>query len=64
MERIKLTQRELHTYIQEALLPDEAYEKVKELAKSFKADLENQQQAIADKKSKNNEQIQALKNAD
>jgi hypothetical protein len=61
MERIKLTQRELYTYIQEALLPDEAYKKVKELAKSFNADLINQQQAIADKQFKHNEQIKALK---
>ena len=63
MERIKLTQRELYTYIQEALLPDAARKKVKELAKSFLSDLEEQQKAISEKQFKHNQEIQALKDA-
>lgn len=60
MERIKLTQQELYTYIQEALRPKDAYKKVKELARNFTADLEEQQRAIADKKFKHNQEIKAL----
>lgn len=63
MERIKLTQRELYTYIQEALLPNEARKKVKELARSFLSDLEEQQKAIAEKQFKHNKEIEALKEA-
>lgn len=61
MERIMLTQRELYTYIQEALRPDEARKKVKELATSFLADLESQQKVIADKKVKQTEEMEELK---
>ena len=61
MERIKLTQRELYTYIQEALRPDEARKKVKELATSFLTDLESQQKAIATRKEAHSKEIQDLK---
>ena len=64
MERIRLTQRELYTYIQEALRPDEARKKVKELAKNFAADLESQQKAIAEKKAAQSKQIQDIKDKD
>lgn len=50
VERIKLTQQELYTYIQESLRPDAARKKVKELAIAFQKDLYQQQRAIADKK--------------
>ena len=60
MERIKLTQQELYTYIQEALCRKEARKKVKELARNFSADLEKQQRAVDDKKFKHNQEIKAL----
>uniref|UniRef100_A0A1X7UW90 Uncharacterized protein n=1 Tax=Amphimedon queenslandica TaxID=400682 RepID=A0A1X7UW90_AMPQE len=62
VDRIKLTQRELYTYIQEALLPKEAHEKARSLASRLQADLEEQQKAIADKQFKHNEAIKALQN--
>ena len=61
MERIKLTQRELYTYIQEALRPDDARKKVKELAKDFAADLAQQQKAIAERKAAQSKEIQDIK---
>ena len=61
MERIKLTQRELYTYIQEALRPKEARMKVKELATKFLVDLDAQQKIIADKKAAHSKEIQDLK---
>ena len=61
MERIMLTQRELYTYIQEALRPEEAREKVKELAKNFGKDLESQQKAIADRKVEQLKEMEELK---
>ena len=61
MERIRLTQCELYTYIQEALHRDEARKKVKELTKNFAADLESQQKAIAEKKAAHSKQIQDIK---
>ena len=60
MERIMLTQRELYTYIQEALRPEEAREKVKELAKNFGKDLETQQKAIADRKEEQLKEMEEL----
>ena len=62
VERIKLTQRELYTYIQEALLPKEAHEKARSLASRLLGDLEEQQKAIAEKQFKHNEAIKALQN--
>ena len=50
MERIMLTQRELYTYIQEVLRPEEARKKIKELCTKFLKDLEKQQKAIAKRK--------------
>ena len=61
MERIRLTQRELYTYIQEALRPDKARKKVKELAANFVHDLELQQKVIADKKAAQSKEIQDIK---
>ena len=61
MERIMLTQRELHTYIQEVLRPDEARKKVKELAKNFRKDLESQQKAIADRKEEQLKEVEKIK---
>ena len=61
MERIMLTQRELHMYIQEALRPEKAREKVKELAKNFGKDLETQQKAIADRKKEQLKEMEELK---
>ena len=58
MERIKLTQRELYTYIQEALPPEAARKKVKELATFFTADLKQQQNAIAERKLQHNKEIE------
>ena len=61
MERIMLTQRELYTYIQEALRPEEARKKVKELAKNFGKDLESQQKAIADRKKEQLKEMEEIK---
>ena len=61
MERIMLTQRELYTYIQEALRPEEAREKVKELCTKFVKDLESQQKAIADRKKEQLKEMEEIK---
>uniref|UniRef100_A0A1X7VN01 Uncharacterized protein n=1 Tax=Amphimedon queenslandica TaxID=400682 RepID=A0A1X7VN01_AMPQE len=61
MERIMLTQRELYTYIQEALRKEDAQKKVKELANSFLVDLESQQKAIAERKETQLKEMEELK---
>ena len=64
MERIMLTQRELYTYIQEALRPEEAREKVKELCTKFVKDLESKQKAMADKKEEQLKEMEELLKAE
>lgn len=49
-DRIQETQHELHKYIQEALRPEEARSKVRELAQIFLKDLESQQKVIDNRK--------------
>ena len=61
MERIRLTQRELYIYIQEALPPTEARKKVSQLAKCFQVDLQKQQDAITERKLKQDREIDSLK---
>ena len=60
-ERIELTQRELYSYIREALPPDKAREKVKELAHKLSMDLKKEQDAIEAKQTKQKQEIDSLK---
>ena len=60
VERIKLTQRELYAYMQEALPTDKAHAKVKELAKSFGEDLKKTQDTIEARKAKRQKEMDSL----
>lgn len=62
LNRIKETEQELYSYIQEALRPEEAHEHVRTLAATFIADLRREQAAIADKDFQRQTEIKALQN--
>ena len=61
MDRIKLTRRELYTYIQETLATDEAHKIVPVLAKEFGINLKKEQAAIEEKKKKQQAEIDNLR---
>lgn len=61
LDRIRETEKELYSYIQEALRPEEAHEHVRNLAATFIADLRREQAAIADKDFQRQSEIKALR---
>ena len=64
MEQIKETQRDLYKYITENPSYEESKKILPELAKKFMADLNRDQQAIEEKNSKAQEEIQTLTQAE
>lgn len=60
VERIKLTRKELYLYIQEALPTDEARERVVDLAREFGISLKKEQDAIEERKIKQQEEMDTL----